>query len=347
MLAAWAATEPAVSGLVLIGSRQRGAGDAVWRADAQSDWDFQIITSRPGTFERPEWTRGLGGIRDPGLCAPRSARIGGVPKVNLLYEGGEADFVVIPAKVIRRVRFLTGLAGPPSQRAGPARRQLQDLAVVIRPGWRFLKDTGQWDRFYRRAVAEVPDPRVGDELARQLAEGFVCDYVWTIRKIDRGELRAAQRMAHRELAETNFRLLHELKLRRGERTFPEARRLERIAGAAELAARGRAMPGSRPRGPASRRSSRAPPPAASSWPPSWAGPGAGPCRGRYGRAAAATPGGRIGEQLRDHVLQRDVLDRDVRDGGRRSRISWETAAAMSVVGTRSRNLPSSPRAVLP
>ena len=35
--------------------------------------------------------------------------------------------------------------------------------------------------------------------------------------------------------ETNLRLLHELKLRRGERTFPEGRRIERIASAAELA----------------------------------------------------------------------------------------------------------------
>ncbi len=209
-----------------------GRRDAVWRADAQSDWDFQIITSRPEAFHRQEWTRGLGGIRIQAY-APRSARIGGVPKVNMLYEGGEADFVIIPAKVIRRVRFLAALGR--HRRPGPIRSQLQDLAIVIRPGWRFLKDTGQWDRFYRRAVAEVPDPRIGDELARQLAEGFACDCVWTLRKIDRGELLAAQRMIHRELVETNFRLLHELKLRRGERTFPEARRLERVALPAELA----------------------------------------------------------------------------------------------------------------
>jgi hypothetical protein len=56
------------------------------------------------------------------------------------------------------------------------------------------------------------------------------------RKIARGELLTAQRMLHRELAETNFRLLHELKLRRGERSFPEARRIERVAAEAELAA---------------------------------------------------------------------------------------------------------------
>ncbi len=232
VMAAWAAGDPAVSGLVLIGSRQREAGDAVWRADAQSDWDFQLITSRPGIFAQREWTRGLGGIRVLAY-APRTAAIGGVPKINLLYEGGEADFVIIPARAARLTRILMALGrhrGP-----GRLRRQLQDLAIVIRPGWRFLKDTGRWDRFYRRVVAEVPDPRIGDELAHRLADGFVCDYVWTLRKLARGELLAAQRMLHRELAEANFRLLHEVRLRRGERTFPEARRLERIGRPAEVA----------------------------------------------------------------------------------------------------------------
>jgi hypothetical protein len=33
------------------------------------------------------------------------------------------------------------------------------LAVVIRPGWRFLKGGREWDAFYRRVVAEVDDPR--------------------------------------------------------------------------------------------------------------------------------------------------------------------------------------------
>jgi hypothetical protein len=66
----------------------------------------------------------------------------------------------------------------------------------------------------------------------------VCDYVWTLRKIDRGELVAAQRMLHRELVETNLRLLHELRLRRGERSFPEGRRIEQApagAGAPDVA----------------------------------------------------------------------------------------------------------------
>jgi hypothetical protein len=43
VMAAWAARTPAVDALVLIGSRERDGDDAVWRADAHSDWYFQII----------------------------------------------------------------------------------------------------------------------------------------------------------------------------------------------------------------------------------------------------------------------------------------------------------------
>jgi hypothetical protein len=88
---------------------------------------------------------------------------------------------------------------------------------------------------YRRAVAEVTDPRLDDSAVVRLAEGFVCDYVWARRKMVRGEFRTVQRMLHQELAEGNFQLLHELKQRRGERTFTKARRIERIATPTELA----------------------------------------------------------------------------------------------------------------
>ena len=55
-----------------------------------------------------------------------------------------------------------------------------------------------------------------------------------MRKIARGELVAAQRWLHAQLAETNFRLLHEVRRRRGQASFPDARRLELLATAEEL-----------------------------------------------------------------------------------------------------------------
>jgi hypothetical protein len=43
-------------------------------------------------------------------------------------------------------------------------------------------------------------------------------------------------MIFRDLWEVNLQLLHELKRRRGERTFTKARRIEQVATPAELAA---------------------------------------------------------------------------------------------------------------
>ncbi len=85
-------------------------------------------------------------------------------------------------------------------------------------------------------MAEVPDPRLDDAAVRNLAACFRCDQRWLERKLARRELVAAQRMLHLGLVEANLRLLHELRLRRKERSFPEGRRLERIAPRAVVGA---------------------------------------------------------------------------------------------------------------
>lgn len=218
---AWAATEASVSALTLFGSRARD------QADTSSDWDFQVITSNPDLFRTSAWTSGLKGAKLL-VYAPRMTRFGGVPKVNMIFEGAEADLVVLPAGRLRVAKLLVGLGA--HRRDGTLRLRLRDLAVAIRPGWTFLKGGGGWGSFYRRVVDEVDDPRLGDDEIRRLANVFVCDYVWARRKLERGELVAAQRMMHRELAETMLALSHELRLRRGEPTYPEGRRIEKLLG---------------------------------------------------------------------------------------------------------------------
>ncbi len=227
----WADRDPAISGLVLIGSRERPETDELWRADAHSDWDFQVITSKPKQFENSSWARDLPGF-ELQAYAVRPAIIGGVPKVNAVFSNAEADFVIIPAVSARLLRLCIALGLHRGE--GRARRHVQDLAEVIRPGWRFLKGGERWETLYRIAVGAVPDPHLEDQDVSQLAEGFVCDYVWTLRKITRGELVTAQRMLHLGLAETNLRLFHELKQRRGERTFTKARRIEWVAKKDEI-----------------------------------------------------------------------------------------------------------------
>jgi hypothetical protein len=228
----WANCNQTVSGLVLIGSRERPDNDVLWSADAYSDWDFQVITSKPKDFENALWTKSISGF-DLLAYTSRTAIIGGVPKVSAVFSNAEADLVIIPTISARLLNCCIWLGL--HRKEGRVRRHVQDLAEVIRPGWKFLKGGNKWGELYRRAVRGVSDPHLSDEDVRRLSEAFVCDYVWTLRKVDRGELLTAQRMLHQALAETNFRLLHELKQRRGERTFTKARRIERVANGLELA----------------------------------------------------------------------------------------------------------------
>jgi hypothetical protein len=79
--------------------------------------------------------------------------------------------------------------------------------------------------------------RLGDAEVKVLADIFLCDLLWVLQKIDRGELAAAQHLLHRSLAETNFRYVRELRLRRGEPllSFGLGRKVEAILPPEELA----------------------------------------------------------------------------------------------------------------
>jgi len=231
-LAVWAARSAVVKAVVLIGSRARAADDLLWQPEATSDWDFHVITSRPEIFAHSAWTTAAG-LGAPLAYVDRLGVLGSARKVSAVFPAMEMDLVVLPAWRLQLAQVAMSL-GLHRQSAG-LRRALGDLAIVIRPGWRFLHGAKDWEPFYQKVVADIADPRLSDAEAVRLANGLVCDFVWLQRKVTRGELVAAQRMLHRSLVETNLRLAHELRLRRGERSFPEGRRLELVLTVTELA----------------------------------------------------------------------------------------------------------------
>ncbi|MBI5381262.1 MAG: hypothetical protein HZA31_05120 [Opitutae bacterium] len=233
LIADWASRTPEIAGVALIGSQTREGVDPIAGADAHSDWDFHVITSRPAMFADRAWTKALG-VGEPRVYAARDGIVGRVTRVTAIFSEAEADFVVLPAGRMRLARLAVALGL--HHRSRGLRRMLGDLSIVTRPGYRFLHGAGAWEAFYRRVIAEVADPRMEDEMAIRRAELFVADYVVVRRKLLRGELIAAQRVLHRALAEINFQLLHELRLRRGERSFPDVRRAERVVPAGELSA---------------------------------------------------------------------------------------------------------------
>src|SRR5271157_6607678 len=87
-LAAWARDRGDLRALVQIGSRvQKGAV-----VDSWSDYDYQLITTRPGAYRDGSFCRALG----PCWAVGTQIAFGNSLKVTAVYEGAlEADFVVL------------------------------------------------------------------------------------------------------------------------------------------------------------------------------------------------------------------------------------------------------------
>lgn len=230
-VALWAHRTATIRAAILLGSRARADGDPDVQPDAASDWDFQLVVGRPARFHSPRWTEGLG-CGTPRACVVRKALWAGGLKVSVVFADAEADFMILPAGRLRILHWLSVLGC--HRREGWTRRSLQGLIHWVRPSWRFLKDAGWVEPLYRRAATDLPDPRLGDAAVRQLVAEFWCSHRWVLRQLARGELVAAQRALHLELAEINLGLRHELSLRRGISSFPAGRRLERFCPPEEL-----------------------------------------------------------------------------------------------------------------
>lgn len=220
----WARREGHVELLVAIGSRVRADGTE-GAADHGSDWDYQLASSSPGILHDAAWLSALGVTVH--AYATRTGRLGSSAKISAVTDRGELDLVILPVEALR---VLTAAMNSPASSWPPQLLPaLTDLATVLAGGFRVLKGEAAYGPILVRIRREVPVSRLDDAAVRAEAECFLCDYVSTWRKVERGEWIAAQRWLHHQLTESNLRLLHELRLRRGEVSFPDGRRLERLA----------------------------------------------------------------------------------------------------------------------
>ena len=187
-------------------------------------------------FRSPGCFGASGSLQSLGVAvrayAVRTGRLGSSTKVSAVTDQGELDLVILPSGAMAAAA--TAMQGPPETWPPALRAALGDLATVLAGGFRVLKDTAGLGALVGRVAREVPVARLDDARVRAEAEAFVCDYVSTWRKVERGEWIAAQRWLHHQLIEANLRLLHELRLRSGRVSFPDGRRLERLGE--ELAA---------------------------------------------------------------------------------------------------------------
>src|SRR5271166_6519545 len=87
-LSAWARAQPDIRALVQIGSRAQKAA----AADPWSDYDYQLITTRPGRYRDGSFCQALG----PCWAYGTHVAFGDSVKVTAVYDGAlEADFVVL------------------------------------------------------------------------------------------------------------------------------------------------------------------------------------------------------------------------------------------------------------
>ncbi len=227
----WLQSERGVDAAILFGSQVRAAGGAA-AADGWSDVDLHLITSAAARLEKMDWAQALPGQR---LCLQvvRPAT-SGVRKVTLLFEDGEVDLVLVPTAKLRLASLLMKLGL--HRRIGFVAAGLNNLSTIMGGGYRFLKGESAWGGFLARVVGEMAGFRIDDAQVCELADTALCDLLWVLQKLERGELVAAQRILHRSVMETNVVLLHELRVRRGEPTFQQARRVERLVTTTQLAA---------------------------------------------------------------------------------------------------------------
>ncbi len=227
---AWLKRESSVESAVLFGSTaSRGKKT---RADGWSDFDLHVVTRSPRKLERIDWARSLRGHGFV-LQIVRSAT-GGVRKVTALFASGQLDLVLVPAAVMKNSR--AAAARGQHRRPGKWQVALNEMATCLAGGYRFLKGEKKWGDFYSWVAVEMIGVRVSDSAAAGLAALFLSELLWVFQKIHRGELMAAQLVMHRSLAETNFRLVRELRLRRGDAldSFGLGRHAEATLAGAEL-----------------------------------------------------------------------------------------------------------------
>lgn len=230
-LLAWVQAARDVRVAAVFGSQARALCGEAQPADPWSDVDLEIVTTRPDLYLNRAWTRA---VPDQIVHAYAVRPVfGGAQKVTAYFSGGEADFVIIPHRRLwlGKLAFRLGV----HRHAPGIARGLGEFALVMSFGHKVVKGGASWERFYARAIKEVPLAHLSDDEAISLADGAYVDAVSILSKLGRGELVAAQRWLHRSVVETNFRLVNELRVRRKQATYPDGRRVEQLLNPAELA----------------------------------------------------------------------------------------------------------------
>jgi hypothetical protein len=216
-LSAWAHLQDDIRALVQIGSRVQKGGTV----DSWSDYDYQLITTRPAKYRDGSFCRALG----PCWAYGSHEAFGKSLKVTAVYDGAlEADFVVL--RHLEVLIATTALRWPGTERLWPRvlSRGVSDLRIVAAPGWKVIKGGAPWEARYSR-IAPHRSAMTENEF-NGLCGNFWAQLVWAAKRAARGEFRASQRGIHEHLIEAGLRMLQEEALLNGRQAYPLGRRAE-------------------------------------------------------------------------------------------------------------------------
>lgn len=216
-LSRWAHARSDIKALVQIGSRVQLTG----LVDAWSDFDYQLITSRPARY--------LDGAFAQKICScwavGANRAFGNVTKISAVYDNSlEVDFVILKHWEVRIA--ITALRLARTERWWPPtlRKGTEDLRRVAGLGWKVLKGGRAWEERYGR-IKPFRAP-FGRDTFEKLCGEFWSQMVWARKKAERGEYFAAQRAFHEVLFENTLRLLEEEVVLEGRPAKPLGRRAE-------------------------------------------------------------------------------------------------------------------------
>jgi predicted nucleotidyltransferase len=206
---AWLKQERRIKSAVLFGSSARPR-DSERDHTAPFDLDLHLVASNPEALERIDWKRALPQSEFCMQCTRPAT--GGVRKVTAIFADGQIDLVVVPAIGMRLAAF--GLRLGCHRRVRFLGLALNEMATCLHSGYSFLLGEKPWGAHYAR-VAALPGVRLDDRQLREMAAGFLCDLIWTLDKLARGEVVAAQHVLHTRLVDVNLRIWREWRRRRG------------------------------------------------------------------------------------------------------------------------------------
>lgn len=227
-IAAWARQQSGLEALVLGGSRS-GSGGSV---DGWSDWDFQLISTRPADYRHVRWLSDIA----PCWCAHAERTPRGFIKVSAVFAGGwEADFMPLAAWQMKLV--FSAMRHP--EWAGWMPRRLrrgihETRGFLLGSGYRFLTGGSEWEERFTALQVTWPDlPMTAEEFA-QLTGAFWQKAVWVFKKIARPEPRSAMHWLHLLVVHQVYPLLAEEARLAGRAPRAEARKAEQWLGEGRL-----------------------------------------------------------------------------------------------------------------